>query len=245
MECGNTCRDLGLDGRVTFSPGGLGDRRHVTWRYTDAGSGDAVGLEVIQSSMDGRRPHDYVLFRFRIRNIGQSSLTFYAGFFGDWDVDFDAFDDDGFTALDRRLMYQTSENESGIHVGTLLLGDAPVTGNYFFGPAEPPPSVADQIRALSGRLRRRTAGNDDLRYIHGAGPITLGKREGQDVWLAVVAGENKAQLLASAAAARADVADRASDALSDPSETSTIEPSGRRGSSGGSQRPVCKNCRPK
>jgi hypothetical protein len=88
FACGETCRDLGLNGVVTFSPtGARGDRKNVTWRYSDAGSGDAVGLQVVQHSIDGIRPHDYVLFRFQLRNVSPAALTFYAGNFGDLDVD--------------------------------------------------------------------------------------------------------------------------------------------------------------
>jgi hypothetical protein len=243
FECGTTCRDLGLDGVVTFSPtGARGERRQVTWRYSDAGSSDAVGLEVIQHSIDGIRPHDYVLFRFRIRNISPSALRFYAGYFGDMDVEFDNADDLGATALEGRLMYQVSAAESGIHVGTLLLGQAPVTGNYFFGPEQDPVSVHDQIRALRGDIRRRTAGPTDLRYIHGVGPITLDRHEAQDVWLAVVAGESRKELLDNAAAARAHVANLVNLPISDAGETSRMVITG---ASRAATRPTCKSCKPK
>ena len=242
VECGATCRDLGLNGVVTFSPtGARGDRKHVTWRYSDAGSSDAVGLQVVQHSIDGIGPHDYVLFRFQIRNVSPSTLAFYAGFLGDMDVEFNAFDDRGATALDGRLMYQVSDAESGIHVGTVLLGDAPVTGNYFFGFEQAPPSLADQIRALRGQLRRRTAGPSDLRYIHGVGPITLKRQQAQDVWLAVVAGESRRQLLDNAAAARAHVASLVNSPISDVSETSTMVVTAPRRAA---TRPICKRCKP-
>jgi hypothetical protein len=243
FACGATCRDLGLNGVVTFSPSGArGERRQVTWRYSDAGSGDAVGLQVIQHSVDGIRPHDYVLFRFRIRNTSPSAVTFYAGFFGDLDAEFNPFDDLGATALDGRLMYQVSDSESGIHVGTVLLGDAPVTGNYFFGFDQDPVSVHDQIRALRGQLRRTTAGPTDLRYIHGVGPITLNRQQAQDVWLAMVAGESRKQLLDNAAAARAHVAKLVDSPISDASETSTMVTTGPIRAA---TRPICKSCKPK
>jgi hypothetical protein len=242
FACGDPCRDLGPNGVVTFSPtGARGDRKQVTWRYSDASSSQAVGLKIEQHSVDGLRPHDYVLFRFRIRNVSPSALTLYAGFFGDLDVDVNPLDDRGATALGGRLMYQVSDSESTIHVGTLLLGDAPVTGNYFFGFQQDSLSMADQVRALRGQIRRTTAGPTDLRYIHGVGPITLSREEAQDVWLAVVAGENRQQLLDNAAAAETHVAQLLSSPISDASETSrmVVTAPGR-----ATSRVPCKNCKP-
>jgi hypothetical protein len=242
LACGATCRDLGLDGVVTFTPtGARGDRKNVTWRYSDAGSGDAAGLEVVQHSIDGIRPHDYVLFRFQLRNTGPETLRFYAGFFGDLDVEFDPFDDRGATALDGRLMYQVSEAETGTLVGTELLGDVPVTGNYFFGPEQDPLSVPDQIRALRGQIQRRTAGPTDLRYLHGVGPITLGHQQARDFWLAVVAGETRAQLLANAAAAREHVGRLTNSDVTDAGETVRMAVT----RPGPASQPACKRCRPK
>jgi hypothetical protein len=212
LDCGAACRDLGLDGKAAFTsstPHG----RQVIWRYSDAGSSEGVGLRVVQRSFDGQPPNDYVLFRFSIQNGGSSAVTFYTGFFADWDVEEDASDDFGFTDLDGRLMAVTSATESGIHVGSLLLG-APVSGNFFYNlTAETPPpfSPAEQYQALSGAIRRPEIGNADTHYIHGVGPITLKRKQQRDVWLAIVAGESRAQLLANAVAARRDVARRLDD----------------------------------
>jgi hypothetical protein len=244
MECGATCRDLGLNGTVKFTTQRDGSKS-VTWRYSDATSAEAVGLEVTQLSTDGKLPDDYVVFQFSIRNTRTSTVTFHAGFFGDWDVQLDAFDDLGATDLGGKLMYQVSANESGIHAGTMLLG-APVTGNFFFDGLEGAfPSTADQVQALSGGLRRETAGPGDLRYIQGAGPITLKKGQRKDIWIAVVAGETKGQLLANAAAAEAEVARSLNQPLDADAATSpvTTNPSPQAASRGLS-RPICKNCQP-
>jgi hypothetical protein len=61
------------------------------------------------------------------------------------------------------------------------------------------------MHALNGELREESAGPADLRYIHGAGPITLKRGQQHDLWIAVVAGEDRRQLLANAAAAEAEV----------------------------------------
>jgi hypothetical protein len=237
MECGFTCRRLGLNGTVKFtSMGGTG--RQVTWSY----SGEA--LEVTQTSVDGRRPYDYVLFRFSIRNTSRGTRTFHAGFFGDWDIDADALEDLGFTDLGGKLMYLVSQAETGFHVGTMLLGP-PISGNYFFSGAEFPSSF-DQVQALSGGLRRETAGPADLRYIQGAGPFTLRRGQQRDVWIAVVAGEDKSQLLANAAAAQADVAGKANIAVQADGATSpTTMTQSAPAASGARSRSICKDCKPR
>jgi hypothetical protein len=197
LQCDAECRDLGLDGTLKFTTGSTG--RQVTWRYSSPTS----GLDFTQTSVDGRRPHDYVLFQFTIRNTSRFTRTLHVGFFGDWDMDSDASDDLGFTDLDDRLMYLVSQAESGVHAGTLLLG-APASGNFFFS-AGSVPSSFDQVQALTGGVRQETGGPGDLRYIQGAGPITLRRGQQRDVWIAVVAGEDHSQLLANAAAAEAHV----------------------------------------
>jgi hypothetical protein len=208
MECGAACRDLGLDATLGFTdqtPAG----RKVLWQYSDAPSPEGVGLRIRQRSFDGVPPNDYVLFDFSIQNQGSSSVTFYAGFWGDWDVDLDATDDLGFTDMNGKLMFMTSAFENtGVHVGTLLGGDAPVSGNFFFVNGDPLPSLTDQVQALSGGLRRETAGPGDLRYIHGIGPITLARGKRADLWVAIVAGDSRDQLFATASAADADISDR-------------------------------------
>jgi hypothetical protein len=107
---------------------------------------------VIQRSFDGTAPADYVLFDFSICNIGKQTLTFYAGFFGDWDVGQFTVNDDGFTELGGRLMYATDEGATGVHVGTLFHGDIPVSGNYLFNNASIPSSLTEQVDALRGAL---------------------------------------------------------------------------------------------
>jgi hypothetical protein len=197
MQCGSSCRGLGLDGTVQFASTATGSQ--VTWRYSALNA----PLDITQTSHDGRRPHDYVLFQFTIRNTSRFTRTFHAGFFGDWDVDTDAGDDVGFTEMDGKLMYVGSQDGTGNYAGTLLLG-APASGNFFFDVGRFP-STFDQMHALNGELREESAGPADLRYIHGAGPITLKRGQQHDLWIAVVAGEDRRQLLANAAAAEAEV----------------------------------------
>jgi DNA-binding SARP family transcriptional activator len=169
-DCGASCRDLGLDGQVRFKASPE-QGKEVTWQYSDARSQEGVGLGVVQQSFDGRPPADYVLLRFAITNGGRSRVSFHAGFFGDWDVGDDAEDDVGFTEMGGRLMYQTNGAQSqpkDPYIGTLLVGDAPSTGSFFFR-KETLLSLTEQVDALAGRVvqpRSDLAG--DNRYIHGA-----------------------------------------------------------------------------
>lgn len=209
LQCGAACRDLGLDGTVAFTPETpLG--KQVTWRYSDATSPEGAGLRVVQRSFDGQPPNDYVLFRFSIQNGGAFPVTFYAGVFMDWDVGEDATDDFGFTDLGGRLMAVTSEFESTIHVGSMLVG-APVSGNLFYnfnGDVLFPFSTPQQFEALSGVIRLTDIGPGDAHYIQGLGPITLSRGRKADIWLAIVAGDNREQFLANARAAAAGIATR-------------------------------------
>jgi len=209
LDCGAACRDLGLDGTVSFTdetPAG----KKVIWHYSDATSPEGVGLRVVQRSFDGQLPNDYVLSDFSIQNGGPSAVTFYAGVFMDWDVDEDPADDFGFTDLDGQLMGVTSAFESGVHVGSLLVG-ASASGNLFYNfteDAPPPSSTAQQFQALSGAIRRSDIVPGDAHYIHGVGPVTLARGKKADIWLGVIAGDDRAQFLANARAAAADIATR-------------------------------------
>jgi hypothetical protein len=207
LECGGACRDLGQDATVKVVTSGS-DGTVIRWTYTDAPSADGVGFKIVQHSFDGKPPADYVLFQYSITNQSRTTRTFFAGFFGDWDVAGNAQDDIGFTELDRRLMYMTN-TAGGIHVGTLLLGHFLISGNFFFNGNDVnganPLSLGDQLRALTGDLRRMSIGPADNRVIHAVGPITLKRGKTAIVWMAVVAGEDRAQLLAHATAAAAHV----------------------------------------
>jgi len=60
-------------------------------------------------------------------------------------------------------------------------------------------------------VTRQTIGPADNRVIHAVGPITLKPKKSAVIWMAVVAGETREQLLANAAAAKADVDSRGDD----------------------------------
>ena len=228
LDC-TTCQDLGVDGALHFTPE-TASGRTVSWRYSDATSPEGVGLRVLQRSYDGQRPNDYVLFKFSIQNTSANTLTFYAGDFMDWDVDFDAGDDVGSTEMDGRLMAVTSKFEgTGIHVGSLLLG-APITGTSFWDFLRVPAPFATtaQFQSLSGGPQQTSIGPGDVHYIQGAGPITLKHGKKATIWIGIIAGESHDAFIANALAAQADVASRQGiddDAASDGPLTVTTKSS--------------------
>ena len=201
------CRDFGLDAHLTFASSPRFGTK-VLWRYSDAPSVEGVGLKVVQQSFDGRPPGDYVLFRFGFTNSGPAPVTFYAGMFADWDIGDDVLDDVGATEPGGRLMYMTN-GSGGPLAGSLLLSDAPASGNRFFRLQGAPPPSSDYVAALAGDVRVPSVESPgDYLYLHGVGPITLAPNETDEVWIAIVAGDDLAQLRANAAAAETDVARR-------------------------------------
>jgi len=209
-DCGGACRDFGLDARLGPSATRPTEKKTVTWRYSDAGSPDAVGLEVVQRSYDGAAGYAYVLFRFTFTNASREPLTFYPGVFMDWDVgnaDFDAFDDGGFTERGGRLMYLTDgPGGPGTFDGTLVLG-APVAGNAVLTDFGQTPE--ELLRLVTGDVTVPSAEDPaDHRYLHTVGPISLAPHQKATIWVAVASGRSREEFLASVDAAAADVARR-------------------------------------
>lgn len=204
LACGGSCRDFGPGGKgmVANSPV-LG--KTITWRYTDAGSAEAVGFRVTQRSYDAPAGRDYTLFRFTIENRSHRSQTVGLGILTDWDVA-GAFGDAGFVAQGGRLMYQADEVEPSLHAGTLMQGEAPPNQGFFFlsqtGVFLP---LVDQVAVLKGSLSAPAPGSGDLRYIQSVGPVTLKPGKKTDLWVATVLGEDLAAFGINAQAASDDI----------------------------------------
>jgi hypothetical protein len=209
-ECGASCRDFGLDARLSASATRPSEKKTVTWRYSDAPSADAAGLEVVQRSYDGIPGAAYVLLRFTFTNASTAPLTFYPGVFMDWDVgnaDFDAFDDVGYTDRGGRLMYMTDgPGGPGTFDGTLVFG-APVAGNAVL--TEFGQSSAELLQLATGELTiPRSDEPTDHRYLHTVGPVTLAPHRRAGIWVAVVSGRDAGEFFANVDAATADVGRR-------------------------------------
>jgi hypothetical protein len=193
------CRSLGFDGRVRIDR--VSGGKAITWEYTDAGSQRPLGIHVRQRSFDGK-DGDYVLYVFRITNRGTSVLDFNPGLIFDFDLPYpDIGANIGYTALDGRLMVTTSHNEVGGYLGSVILEPPPVQRNYFFEFT----GEEEVARALRGELGNPTApAPTDVRGVHGGPPASLRPGRSTDFWAAIVAGESRAEIAATARRALAD-----------------------------------------
>jgi hypothetical protein len=224
-DCGGACRDFGLDARLSASATRPTEKKTVIWRYSDGGSPDAVGLDVVQRSYDGAPGFAYVLFKLTFTNAAATPLTFYPGVFMDWDVgnaDFDAFDDVGFTERGGRLMYMTDgPGGPGTFDGTLVLG-APVAGNAVL--TEFGQTPAELLQLVTGDVTIPIAEDPtDHRYLHTVGPIALAPHRKATIWVAVVSGSSREEFFANVDAAAADVARRrAGPPDSEPADQGTV-----------------------
>lgn len=207
MACG-ICQDLGSSGTVGFDrdPSGA---QVIRWNYDDLSSPEGLGLSVVQHSIDNTGAGDYILFRYAITNTSSVQRTFFAGFFGDWDIDGFGGDDEGATTLDGRLLYETNGGGVGTHAGTLVIGAAPAKGRYFFSQFSFP-STDLQANAMSGKVQVPSIPCcGDTRYLQSIGPLSLAPGRTTVVWIAVIMGDDLAQIEANATAAAQDIASRA------------------------------------
>jgi hypothetical protein len=208
LACGAACRDFGPAGigSVANSPA---QGKTITWRYSDAGSPEGVGLSVTQRSYDAPAGKEYVLFHFTVQNRGRQPQRLGLGILADWDVGANGFGDAGVVEQGGRLMYHIDDGESTRHAGTMMQGDAPANqGFYFLGNSGTALSLADQVAVLQGLLSAPALEPGDLRYIQSVGPITLEPGEATDLWVATVFGEDGARFTTNAEAASADIAVR-------------------------------------
>jgi hypothetical protein len=220
VDLENGCRDLGVDGRVEVSRLQNGGRV-VTWRYSDAPSGEGVGLRVIQRSFDAPSGEDYVLFRFTIRNGSNGRRNINPGIFTDFDID-DVFTDDvGRTQRGGRLLSVTStENASGIRAGTLVIGESDPTPGFFFYGDEVPPTIPQQIAILRGNRSAPGTRAGDVRYFQSVRAIGLSPGAETDLWVAVIAAQGDAAFADAADAAARDIRERRQRLLAGEAEPS-------------------------
>ena len=220
VDLENGCRDLGVDGSVEvrrLQNGG----RVITWRYSDAPSGEGVGLRITQRSFDAPSGEDYVLFRFTIRNGSNGRLNINPGVFTDFDIDELFVDDVGRTQRGGRLLSVTStEDATGIRAGTLMIGETDPTPGFFFYGDEIPPTIPQQIAILRGNRSAPGTQPGDLRYFQSVRAIGLSPGGETDLWVAVIAARGDAAFADAADAAARDIRERRQRLLAGAAEVS-------------------------
>jgi hypothetical protein len=221
VDLENGCRDLGLDGRVEVSrlPNG---GRVVTWRYSDALSGEGVGLRVIQRSFDAPSGEDYVLFRFTIRNGSNERRNINPGIFMDFDMDSLFTDDVGSRQRGGRLFSVTSTADpGGIRAGTLMLGESDPTPGFFHNGDVAGPTIPQQIAILRGNRSNNPATQPgDVRYFQSVRAIGLSPGAETDLWVAVIAARGDAAFATATDAAARDIRERRQRLLAGAAEPS-------------------------
>ncbi len=103
------------------------------------------------------------------------------------------------------MMVTTSHNGVGGYLGTVILEPPPAQRNYFFEFT----GEEEVARALRGELGNPTASAPtDVRGVHGGPPARLAPGRSTDFWAAIVAGESRAEIAATARKALADARER-------------------------------------
>lgn len=195
------CRAFGFDGKAKIKDRGTG--KEITWTYTDAGSQRPMGLKVVQRSFDGQNGRDYVIYGFRIVNQGMGPVTFTPGVFLDFDVSPEFFSNLAYTELNGRLAVTTNPDET-LHFGSVIVGGATVPANYFFDTNWLIPE-SEVVSALRGMISSpEMPFPTDIRLLQGGDEVTLMPDGSTDFWVAIVAGESRAEVIANAQAALAD-----------------------------------------
>jgi hypothetical protein len=240
------CRSLGDDGQgaVKVLAGG---KREVTWIYSDTGSQRPKGLSVVQRSFDGQNG-DYVLYAFRVTNQSRASITLTPGTFMDFDVTPDFGSNTGYSELAGQLMITTTADDVGRHFGTVVIGGPAGGRSYFFTSFDLIPE-SDVVAAIRGEISNPTTLEPtDVRALQGGTTVKLGKAKSTEFWMAVVAGDDRAQIIANARAAIAEGAARKQAGntfvvVSKTAPVRSLNPQARAASAPSSR--ICKrNCSP-
>jgi len=192
MECGAECAyDFGqMFSTHEVHPDGA---RRINFVYETNGATPGKQIWVRQSSWE---TDGMILVRYSIRNDGASDATFNPGLFMDFDVAPYNTNVAG-VAMSRRLMY--TRGEDGRHFGTYLIRQQ-AAGTYArvnFGGGTTM-TLQEQIDAMSGALQQKTGGPGDIHYFHSASAITLEPGRTANVWFAILAGDSRDALVASA-----------------------------------------------
>ena len=175
--------------------------------YNDSpASGTPLGITVKQKTLawNNSQDEDYVIFEYTIiNNSGASYPNFYPGFYADWDIS-NYLNNEANIDVASKTAY--TFEPGGIYAGVHLL-DATNLNHYAYNNDGSGGSdgiwdgftEAEQISALTSGNARATASLGDVSQMIGSGPFNLAAGDSITFALAVLAGDNLADLLQNAA----------------------------------------------
>jgi hypothetical protein len=105
-------------------------------------------------------------------------------------------------------MITTSQGDVGAHFGHVIVSGPRVPRTYFFT-GNQFPQESEFVAAIRGELSNGAVSDpSDVRGVQGGNTVKLGRGKTTDLWVAVVAGDNRPQTVANAQAAIADATAR-------------------------------------
>jgi hypothetical protein len=123
--------------------------------------------------------------------------------FLDFDVSPDFFNNVAYTELNGRLAVTTTLDEA-LHFGSIVVSGSGASSSYFFSSDWLIPE-SEVVAGLRGEISSpEMPFPTDLRLLQGATEVTLTPDGSTDLWVAIVAGESRAEIVANAQAALAD-----------------------------------------
>jgi hypothetical protein len=123
--------------------------------------------------------------------------------FLDFDVSPDFFNNVAYTELNGRLAVTTTLDEA-LHFGSIVVSGSGALPSYFFSSDWLIPE-SEVVAGLRGEISSpEMPFPTDLRLLQGATEVTLTPDGSTDLWVAIVAGESRAEIVANAQAALAD-----------------------------------------
>jgi len=210
---GSTDEDFVSMEKVTKVATGLSDY-DATGKFNDGGnSKGAFPIEIkhYEHAWINAPDDKYIMVRYVIKNTGTATLNdMYAGIFTDFDID-DYSKNKGNEDAALKLGYTYSTSINGVYGGVKVLTSTPfihhsidnVAGAYVdFSGAGDYDAKKDSVMKLSKPTDTYGAGGGDVIQSVSSGPFTLAAGDSVEVAFALIAGDDLADIQASAAAAQ-------------------------------------------
>ena len=185
--------------------------------FDDSANPNRLNLSVkhTQTAFASAPDDKYTVVEYEIRNTGTTVLSgVYGGIFTDWDVDASGRDVTRFDGVNR-LGFVYPKTGSGLYAGLKLLNTEyapayyPMSDQIVGDPAQSGGglSIAEKYETLSSGVKAVSLGETspnglDVIFVSGYGPLTIPASGSVKIAFAFIAGDNLADLQASAQAAQ-------------------------------------------